>query len=64
MKNKMKNDKHNVDIIWLKAEENRLYYELKDAESINPDSIASYNLRNEYNDVVEYIDHFESNLND
>ena len=48
------------DIVWLKAEELKIWNELREAESSNPDSILSYNLRNELEEVRDSIDFFNS----
>ena len=48
------------DIVWLKAEELKIRNELREAESSNPDSILSYNLRNELEEVRDSIDFFNS----
>lgn len=46
------------DIVWLKAEEVRLWEELREAERDNPDSVTSYNLRHELEDVRDSVDSF------
>jgi len=46
------------DIVWLKAEEARLWEALREAERDNPNSITSCNLRDELEGVRDSIDSF------